>query len=99
PLTSAVAVRTSPANPGNGVTANFTEPSGLYTRAMPSPPAANTPGVGDGGGTGFDTVTVNVSEAERLPPSVTVRVMTAVPVCPAAGVTIKVRLVPAPLMV
>src|SRR5207253_6900094 len=34
-----------------------------------------------------------------LPPSVTVRVMVAVPVCPAVGVTVTVRPVPEPPMV
>jgi hypothetical protein len=53
---------------------------------------------GGGGGEfgGGGTVTVNVSVSINPPPSVTVRVIDAVPVSPMAGVIVTVRLPPVP---
>src|SRR4051812_37536723 len=47
---------------------------------------------GSGGGGGSGTLTVSASTAVSPPPSVTTSVTVAVPYCPAAGVTVTVRL-------
>ena len=68
------------------------ESTGGRTSLRPEPSCGMLSGVASGG----DTLTVNVSAAANPSASRTVRVMTADPVRPAAGVTVTVRSAPVP---